>query len=105
MQDCVFCKIVSGVIPAAKVTETEDILVFKDNEPSAPTHFLIIPKKHFESFSDVSNDIWIKIKEMMLQLAKAHNLKAFRIVSNWGDYQSVKHLHIHFTAGFTKKDY
>lgn len=105
MSDCVFCKIVSNEIPAEKVAESEDLLVFKDNEPNAPIHYLIIPKKHVESLTNVPDEILIKMKNMMLKLAKDQGLKAFRITSNWGDYQSVKHLHIHFTAGFEKKDY
>ncbi|OGM68909.1 hypothetical protein A2897_01985 [Candidatus Woesebacteria bacterium RIFCSPLOWO2_01_FULL_44_24b] len=105
MTDCIFCKIARKKIPAEVITESEDLVVFKDNQPNAPIHYLIVPKKHYESFSDVSDDILIKMKEMMLTLAKEKELKAFRIVANWGDYQAVKHLHIHFTSGFKKEDY
>ena len=51
MQDCIFCKIVAGSIPCKKVYEDEDVLAFHDINPSAPVHFLLIPKKHLESLA------------------------------------------------------
>lgn len=105
MQDCIFCKIINKEIPAEIITESKDLVVFKDNQPNAPVHYLIVPKEHVEGISEVGDIVWIKMKNMMLELAEKENLKAFRIVSNWGDYQAVKHLHIHFTSGFDKKDY
>lgn len=105
MKDCIFCKIINKEIKADVIAETEDLLVFKDTEPSAPLHYLIIPKEHIESLAEVPNETFIKIKDMMLQLAKDENLKAFRAVTNWGDYQAIKHLHFHYTSGFKKKDF
>jgi len=105
MENCIFCKIVRREIPAEVIAESEELIVFKDREPNAPIHYLIIPKKHYESLSDVPDDILIKMKDILLELAAKENLKAFRIVGNWGEYQAVKHLHIHFTSGFRKKDY
>ena len=54
MSDCVFCKIVSGEIPSNKVYEDDDILCFRDLDPQAPVHVLIIPKKHIASLDDVT---------------------------------------------------
>ena len=56
MSDCVFCKIVSGEIPSNKVYEDDDILCFRDLDPQAPVHVLIIPKKHIASLDDVTEE-------------------------------------------------
>lgn len=105
MEDCVFCKIVKRQIPAQIIAESGDLVVFKDIQPSAPVHYLIVPKQHIPGISEAPDDLWVAMKDMALKLAKDGNMKAFRIVSNWGDYQAVKHLHVHFTSGFTKKDF
>ena len=105
MQDCIFCKIAKKEIDSDIVSETDDLVVFKDIHPNAPIHFLIIPKNHIPGMSDVPDDIWLKMKTMMLELAENHKLKSFRTVTNWGNYQSVKHLHIHYTAGFVKSNF
>ena len=71
MSDCVFCKIVSGEIPSNKVYEDDDILCFRDLDPQAPVHVLIIPKKHIASLDDVTEEdkellghIMIKVREI-----------------------------------------
>ena len=56
MQDCIFCKIVRGEIPARKVYEDDDVLAFHDIHPQAPVHFMVIPKRHIGSLSDVTQD-------------------------------------------------
>lgn len=105
MTDCIFCKIANHEIPAEIIAENDDLIVFKDIHPDAPIHYLIVPKKHIESLTDVPNEILIKIKEIMIELANKENLKGFRTVMNWGEYQAVKHLHFHFTSGFIKTNY
>ncbi len=105
MNDCIFCKIVSGEIPSEKVYEDEEILCFKDLSPQAPVHVLIIPKAHIESLDslkesdmEVLGHLMLKIKE----IAKSLELKnGYRIVSNIGEegLQTVKHLHFHLVGG------
>ena len=105
MEDCVFCKIVNGDIPSAKVYEDDTVLAFKDLDPQAPTHLLVIPKQHVRSLAeiDASNSAVVAhIAEVIAKLAKDLDLKdGFRVVSNCGNSagQSVKHLHFHLLAG------
>lgn len=63
MQDCIFCKIIKGEIPCKKVYEDEDVLAFHDINPSAPIHFLLIPKKHLVSLAEAQPEdtpLWVK---------------------------------------------
>lgn len=103
--DCLFCKIVAGEIPSTKVYEDDKILAFRDINPMAPTHILVIPKEHIggvdeltESNSAVVSHIFAKIAE----IAKAEGLgNGYRVVSNVGEDggQTVRHLHFHILGG------
>ncbi|MCR4925639.1 MAG: histidine triad nucleotide-binding protein [Clostridiales bacterium] len=103
--DCLFCKIVSGEIPSTKVYEDETVFAFKDIEPQAPVHILIIPKKHITSAADITaenSSVVAHIFEVAAKIAKQEKLDdGFRIVTNCGDSagQSVKHLHFHLMGG------
>ena len=105
MIDCIFCKIIKGEIPSNKVYEDDEILAFKDINPIAPVHILIIPKKHIESANDISKEDELligKIFTVIKKLAKEHNLEnGYRIVNNCGEDggQEVKHLHFHLLGG------
>ena len=101
MQDCIFCKIVKGEIPCKKVYEDEDVLAFHDINPSAPIHFLLIPKKHLVSLAEVQPEdtpLLGKMLALVPQLAKEQGCQnGFRVVINTGrdGGQEVGHLHIH----------
>ncbi|KXG78516.1 HIT-like protein [Fervidicola ferrireducens] len=104
--ECVFCKIVKKEIPAAVVYEDEDVLAFKDINPQAPIHLLIIPKNHLSSIMEVdenNGDIVKKIVKVAQSLARENNIdkKGFRLVVNTGDDggQTVHHLHFHLLGG------
>ncbi len=103
--DCLFCKIAAGEIPSAKVYEDEQVLAFKDIEPQAPFHVLIIPKEHVASAGEITpenSEIVAHIFEVAATLAKEHNLtEGFRVVTNCGKQagQTVQHLHFHMLAG------
>ncbi|MFO7152224.1 MAG: histidine triad nucleotide-binding protein [Bacillota bacterium] len=104
--ECIFCKIVKKEIPAAVVYEDEDVLAFKDINPQAPIHLLIIPKKHLGSIMEVdeeNSDVIPKIVKVAQNLAKENNIdkKGFRLVVNTGDDggQTVHHLHFHLLGG------
>lgn len=105
MENCLFCKIIKGEIPSTKVYEDEKILAFRDINPQAPTHILVIPKEHIdgvdalnESNSAVVSHIFAKIAE----IAKNEGLSnGYRVVSNVGEDggQTVRHLHFHIIGG------
>ena len=101
MTDCIICKIAAGQIPSNKVYEDEKILAFRDLEPQAPVHVLIIPKEHIASLDDVSDQhsdviahLMLKIKDIAADLGL---VDGYRIVINVGEdgMQTVKHLHVH----------
>ena len=100
--DCIFCKIIAGDIPSTKVYEDELVYAFRDINPQAPTHILVIPKAHIESVNAVSGEnsaVVAHIFEVIPQIAKAEGLTGgYRVVSNCGADagQTVFHLHIHF---------
>lgn len=108
MENCLFCKIARGEIPARKVFEDEDILAFHDIQPAAPVHFMIIPKLHIASLaevdpSDPSHQALLgKIMAMAPKLAREQGLPdGFRTVINTGRVgrQEVYHLHVHVLGG------
>ena len=105
MLDCLFCKIVAGEIPAAKVYEDETVLAFRDIAPQAPTHILVIPKTHIGSVAQITAEnsaVVARIFEVIPQIAKAEGLdNGYRVVSNCGadDGQTVQHLHFHILGG------
>ena len=100
---CIFCKIVSKEIPSSVVLENEKFLAFKDINPSAPIHILIIPKKHIESFNEVDSQIMAEMTEFIKEVAKKVGVfeDGYRIVTNMGENggQEVKHLHFHLLGG------
>lgn len=104
--DCVFCKIASGEIKSDIIYEDDDVIAFNDQNPQAPIHFLVIPKKHIESADALSkedSDLLGKIFAVIQKITKdlGVNEKGYRIVSNVGSDggQSVPHLHFHVMAG------
>lgn len=105
-EECIFCKIVARQIPSTIVYEDEDILAFKDINPVAPVHILIIPKKHIPTITDMSeNDIDLigRIHFSAGKIAKDAGIfeKGFRLVNNCRSDggQVVYHLHYHLLGG------
>ncbi len=106
MENCLFCKIVSGDIPSARVYEDAAVIAFSDIDPQAPVHVLIVPKKHVES-ADVLTDADTPLLAAMFAaaraIAKQYNLSenGYRLVQNIGrdGGQSVPHLHMHLLGG------
>ena len=105
MNDCIFCKIIAGEIPSAKVYEDDKLLAFKDINPQAPVHILIIPKAHDESVNALDESTAPIVGDIMLlaaKLAKENGLDGgYRLITNIGDDggQTVKHLHFHLLGG------
>ncbi|MBR2934731.1 MAG: histidine triad nucleotide-binding protein [Oscillospiraceae bacterium] len=104
MSDCLFCKIVKGDIPSNKVYEDELCLAFYDIDPQAPTHFLVIPKAHIGSVSEVNEEnaaVVAHIFTVIAKVTKELGVDSYRVVSNIGQQagQSVFHLHFHVLGG------
>ncbi len=106
MSDCLFCKIVSGEVPADKVHEDDRVIAFRDINPQAPTHVLVIPRDHIMSADAVTAEqmsIWSHLLEVAQQIARAEEIAAwgYRMVTNVGrdGGQTVDHLHLHLLGG------
>lgn len=105
MSDCIFCKIINQEIPSSKVYEDDEIYAFKDINPKADVHLLVIPKKHIDGLNDLSDEdqeIMGKIMLLLPKLAKQHGLDdGFRTIINTGKGggQEVFHLHVHLLGG------
>ena len=106
MQSCVFCKIVAGEIPCKKVYEDDTLFAFEDVNPAAPTHILIIPKKHMETLHEIQDtdkeligSIFVAANEIARKQGIAQ--EGFRIVANCGENggQTVFHIHFHLLGG------
>ncbi|HEX2977690.1 MAG TPA: HIT domain-containing protein [Candidatus Babeliales bacterium] len=97
---CIFCKIISKEIPSSFIAETEDLVVLKDLYPKAPTHYLIIPKKHIPNVLSLNDkDLAGKMFDMVRTLSEKIGNSSFKLAINSGKFQHVPHLHMHFLAG------
>lgn len=103
--DCLFCKIIAGEIPSTKVYEDDKILAFRDINPMAPTHILVIPKQHIggvDELNDQNSAIVSHIFSKIAEIAAKEGLTGgYRVVSNVGEDggQTVRHLHFHILGG------
>lgn len=106
MEDCLFCKIIKGEIPANKVYENDEVLAFYDIEPEAPIHILVIPKKHITSLAHIEKEdeaLIGRIYGVINEIAEEKGFKqdGYRVRVNCGKNggQTVMHLHFHILAG------
>lgn len=105
MAECIFCKIASGEIPSECLYEDENVFAFRDINPQAPVHFLVIPKQHIPSIEEVNgqNSCFVaKCFEVIPQITSRLGLTGgYRVISNCGADagQTVFHLHFHVIAG------
>ena len=105
MENCLFCKIIAGEIPAIKMYEDKNMIIIKDIDPKAKNHFLCIPKSHFKLLKDMTEEQSEMLKECFKKiptLEKELGLEnGYRLVINQGEDagQTVFHLHIHILSG------
>ncbi|MDH5648396.1 MAG: histidine triad nucleotide-binding protein [Gammaproteobacteria bacterium] len=106
MTDCLFCKMVSGEITPDTVYENDDVLAFRDINPQAPTHILVIPKHHIATINDLSDEVGTLIGKMFLavkDIAEKEGLseRGYRTVMNCNADagQTVFHIHLHLMGG------
>ncbi len=104
--DCIFCKIIAGDIPATIVHENEHVLAFRDVNPQAPTHVLVIPKKHISTINDIQTEDVAHVGYLYLaaaQVAKKEGIEedGYRVVMNCNAAagQTVFHIHLHLLGG------
>lgn len=107
MEDCIFCKIIAGEIPCTKVYEDEYVFAFRDINPMAPVHVLVMPKEHIccaDAIDETNSALVGKCFEAAAKIARAEGLtNGYRIVNNCGEDggQTVKHIHFHLLGGKT----
>lgn len=109
MSGCIFCKIIEGEIPSEKIIETDNLIVIRDANPQAPTHLLLIPKTHYKSLNECSDE---KMLSELLSTAKDAAEKmgikdnGYRLTVNTGSGggQTVMHLHMHLMGGKTMSE-
>ena len=105
MENCLFCKIVAGEIPSTKVYEDDAILAFRDINPQAPVHILVVPKTHIQDTDGITAEnsgLVAHMFEKIPQIAKAEGLdNGYRVITNCGpdSGQMVPHLHFHVLGG------
>lgn len=105
MNNCLFCKIIAGDIPSAKVYEDDYVYAFRDINPQAPVHVLVVPKEHISCADelDAGNSVYVaKCYEAIAKIAKAEGLtNGYRVINNCGEDggQTVMHLHFHLLGG------
>jgi histidine triad (HIT) family protein len=103
--ECLFCKIITGIIPAEKIFEDEVSIAIRDINPQAATHILVLPREHIESLAEVGPDqteLLGKLVANAAEIARKHKLdRGYRLVVNTGREggQTVNHLHLHVLGG------
>ena len=103
MDNCLFCRIIAGEIPGNKVYENDKVFAFRDINPQAPVHVLIVPKKHMDNILECDAETAAALTEAVGVIARQEGVAetGFRVISNCGSdgAQSVNHLHIHLLGG------
>ena len=104
MEDCIFCKIAKGEIPSTILYEDDNVIAFKDIEPVAPIHDLVIPKVHYSGLNEFDDkEMLYSIFEAVKKVAEIEGIKeeGYRVINNVGENggQAVKHIHFHILGG------
>lgn len=106
MSDCLFCRIVAGEVPSNEVLSTERTFAFRDIEPTAPTHVLVVPREHVANAHEITPDhadLLVELVTTAQQVARQEGIdgSGYRLVFNVGDdaLNSVPHLHLHVVGG------
>ena len=106
MTDCIFCKIAAGEIPATKVYDDGEVLAFRDINPEAPVHLLVIPRRHIATLNDLTEAdaaligrLYLAAKQVATELGVAENGYRTVINCNPDAGEAVPHLHMHLLAG------
>lgn len=102
--ECLFCKIINGEVPTLKLYEDDLVMVIMDAYPDVDGHTLIIPKKHYDTFKDIPNELLCHINEISKKytdiLMEKLNAKELTVLVNYGNAQKIKHYHMHLIPNF-----
>jgi histidine triad (HIT) family protein len=102
MEECIFCRIANGGIPTPFILETDEAVAFRDIQPQAPVHLLVVPRRHVASLNDARDEELLgRLLAVARQAAAKAGLEQYRVVINTGPEagQSVLHLHLHVLGG------
>lgn len=110
LDDCIFCKLANGEIPTDMVLENDEVAVFKDANPQAPVHVLLVPKDHYSCLNeDIPAELLGKLLKMVPEVAEAMGVResGYRTIINTGAdaNQTVKHIHVHVVGGKRLSDF
>ena len=99
MKNCIFCKIINEELPTEFVHRDKDVFVFRDINPKAPVHLLVVPRAHIKSFLDIRDNqisLLTNLLKVIQRLVRSQKLQSgYRVVVNGGTRQEVEHLHFH----------
>lgn len=106
--DCIFCKIVNGEIPSKILFEDDLVMVIMDNNPTVNGHVLIIPKKHYTDYQELTPEILEHIFEIAKtigpKIMQKLNAESLTLLINYGEDQKVKHFHLHLMPNFSQRE-
>lgn len=102
--ECLFCRIINGEVPSYKLYEDDKLVVIMDAYPNVDGHTLIIPKKHYDTFKDIPDELLIHINELAKKytdiIMEKLNVKDISVLVNFGNSQKIKHYHLHLLPNF-----
>ena len=103
MDDCIFCKVISGELPSNPVYQDDDVIVIPDIHSQAPVHLLVIPKKHVAEFTEAGDELLTKMMKVIKQVIQNQHITGYRLVNNGKGAAVIDHLHIHILGNVDKK--
>ncbi len=102
MNDCIFCKVVSGVLPSTCLYQDERIMVIKDIHPQAPVHWIIMPKTHVPEFVDAAPTLVSHMMTVAKKIIQEQKITGYRLVNNGRGAAIIDHLHLHVMGKIDK---
>lgn len=102
MDDCIFCKVISGTLPGTFLYKDDDTVVIKDIHPQAPVHWIVMPKKHVPELVKADDALLAKMLGTVKKIIKDEHIANYRIIANGKGAALIDHLHIHVLGNIDK---
>ncbi|MBI3955906.1 HIT domain-containing protein [Candidatus Gottesmanbacteria bacterium] len=102
MNECIFCNIISGVLPSKPVYQDDEVIVIPDLHPQAPLHLLVISKKHIGEFIEADDQLLTKINAVIKKIIRDQHISSYRLVTNGKGAAVIDHFHIHILGQIDK---